>query len=92
MPDADIEHAVQARFARSKISADGFVVHVQNGVAILNGKTGIIQHKGTATRLAKRAGARSVDNRIEISEEARQKAAAHLAKGRAARLQVKRKN
>ena len=80
--DAAIERAIQARFARSKISTNGFTVRVQAGVAILEGKTGVIQHKGTATRLAKRAGAKRVDNRIQISEAARQRAAANLARAR----------
>jgi BON domain len=78
--DAAIERAIQARFARSKISTNGFTVRVQAGVAILEGKTGVIQHKGTATRLAKRAGARRVDNRIQISEAARQRAVANLSR------------
>jgi len=78
--DTAIENAIQSRFARSKISTNGFTVRVQGGVAILEGKTGVIQHKGTATRLAKKAGARRVDNRIQISDAARQKAIANLAK------------
>jgi BON domain len=76
--DATIERAIQARFSRSKISTDGFTVKVQGGVAVLEGKTGVIQHKGTATRLAKRAGAKGVDNRIQISEAARERAIANL--------------
>jgi hypothetical protein len=80
--DAAVERAIQARFARSKISTNGFTVRVQAGVAILEGKTGVIQHKGTATRLAKRAGAKRVDNRIQISEAARQRAVANLARAR----------
>ena len=91
-PDAEIERTITARFASSKISSDGFKVHVQGGVAVLEGKTSIIQHKGTATRLAKRAGARRVDNRIQISEEARQRAAAQLASGLKPRIQVSHKN
>jgi osmotically-inducible protein OsmY len=82
LPDADLERAIRARFARSKISTNGFTVRVQNGIAILEGQTGVIQHKGTATRLAKSAGAKAVQNKIQISEQARQKAAANLAKGR----------
>ncbi len=78
--DGAVERAIQARFARSKISTNGFTVRVQSGVAILEGKTGVIQHKGTATRLAKRAGARRVDNRIQISDAARQRATANLGK------------
>ncbi|MDQ6705777.1 MAG: BON domain-containing protein [Acidobacteriota bacterium] len=87
--DADLEKAIRARFARSKISTNKFTCHVQGGVATLEGRTGVIQHKGTATRLAKNAGAIAVVNKIEISEEARQKAANNLAKGRR-RAQVTR--
>jgi hypothetical protein len=80
--DTELERSIRARFARSKISTNGFTVKVQGGLAILEGKTSIIQHKGTATRLAKSAGAKQVDNRIEISEAARAKATAKLAAGR----------
>ncbi len=87
--DAEIERAIRARFAGSKIAANGFQVRVEAGTAFLEGRTGVVQHKGTATRLAKAAGAKRVVNRIEISPEAREKAAANLAKGRR-RAQVKR--
>ena len=76
--DAQIEQNIKARFAKSKISEDKFTVRVQRGVAILEGTTNVIQRKGVATRLAKLGGAASVDNRIRIGEEARQKAAAKL--------------
>ncbi len=87
--DAEVEKAIRARLAASKISTDHFTVRVQGGVATLEGYTNVIQHKGTATRLAKNAGAVGVVNRIQISQEARQKAAANLAKGRR-RAQIKR--
>lgn len=80
--DTAIESNIRARFAKSKISIDHFQVHVQGGVATLEGKTDIIQHKGTATRLARASSAIRVDNKIQISEAARQKAASNLAKGR----------
>ncbi len=76
--DAALEAAIRRRFERSKIAANGFRVRVHNGVAILEGKTDVPQHKGTPTRLARNAGARRVDNRIEVSEQGRQKAARHL--------------
>jgi osmotically-inducible protein OsmY len=87
--DRELEKAIRERLARSKIGADGFQVQVQGGTATLSGRTDVIQHKGTATRLARSAGARRVVNRIEISEAARQKAASTLSKGRR-RVQVKR--
>jgi hypothetical protein len=80
--DAAIEQDLRARLARSKISKNNFQVKVQNGTAVITGRTDVIQHKGVATRLAKSAGAKRVDNRIEITEAARQRAAANLDKGR----------
>ena len=81
-PDADIERDIRARFAKSKISANGFEVRVRNGTAVLTGRTEVIQHKGVATRLAKSGGATKVDNRIEISAAARSKASTHLSRVR----------
>ncbi len=89
LSDREIEAGIRARFAQSKIAADKFQAHVQGGVATIEGHTDVIQRKGTATRLAKAAGAREVVNRIALSDAAKQKAAANLAKGRR-RVQVKR--
>ena len=89
MSDAELEKTIRARFARSKINANHFQVHVQGGTATLEGKTDVVQHKGTATRLARNAGALSVVNRIEVSQAARDRANENLAKGRR-RAQVKR--
>jgi len=79
LPDAQIERNIKAKFAKSKIN---FTVSVQNGVATIEGKTEVIQHKGVATRLAKIGGALAVQNHIAVSEAARAKAAAKLAKYR----------
>ncbi len=87
--DRELEAAIRARFAKSKISTNHFTVRVQGGVATVEGHTDVIQHKGTATRLAKAAGAREVVNKVEVSEAAKQRASANLAKGRR-RAQVKR--
>ncbi len=87
--DHQVEAAIRARFAQSKINSNHFTVHVQGGVATIEGHADVIQHKGTATRLARAAGAREVVNKIEISEAARERAEANLAKGRR-RVQVKR--
>jgi osmotically-inducible protein OsmY len=87
--DAQIEKAIRARFADSKINADKFQVHVQGGRATITGNTNVLQHKGVATRLARAMGATDVVNNIEPSDEAREKAAANLTKGRR-RAQVKR--
>ena len=89
MPDAQLEKAIRARFAASKISAHHFQVHVQGGVATIEGKTDIVQHKGGATRMAKTAGALAVNNHVEVSEAAKKKASDNLEQGRR-RVQVKR--
>jgi hypothetical protein len=87
--DTAIEAAIRAKFAKSKIDAEKFQVHVQGGVATIEGKTNVIQHKGTATRLAKTGGAIAVNNHIQISDAAKKKAADNLDQGRR-RAQVKR--
>jgi|ERR1700730_16825540 osmotically-inducible protein OsmY len=87
--DTQVEKAIRARFAVSKISKNKFEVHVQGGVATITGKTDVLQHKGTATRLAKTAGAKQVVNKVEVSDSAKNKAASNLASG-GRRAQVKR--
>jgi osmotically-inducible protein OsmY len=89
VPDAELEKSIRARFATSKISTHHFQVHVQGGVATLEGQTDVLQHKGTATRLAKNMGAVRVVNKIQVSEAAREKAAGNLTGG-LRRAQVKR--
>lgn len=81
LSDAEIERNIKARLAKSKMTLSGkehFTVTVKDGVATLEGKSNVIQHKGVATRLAKLGGAVAVKNNIEISPEARAKALAHL--------------
>ena len=87
--DVKLEAVIRAKFAKSKIDADKFQVHVQGGVATIEGRTDVTQHKGVATRLAKTGGALAVNNHIQVSDAARQKAAANLEKGRR-RVQIKR--
>ena len=87
--DVELEKKIRARFARSKISTDNFQVRVQGGAATITGKTGVLQHKGTATRLAKNSGALKVINQVEVSDAAKQQASANLASG-GRRAQVKR--
>jgi hypothetical protein len=86
--DAQIEAAIRAKFAKSK-SANKFTVHVQGGIATIEGKTDVVQHKGVATRMAKTGGALAVNNRVEVSEAAKKKASDNLEQGRR-RVQVKR--
>jgi len=80
LSDAEIQADLRMRLNRGKIAADHFQAKVQGGVATITGQTDVIQHKGVATRLAKTAGARRVDNQIQISDAARKKAADNLAK------------
>ena len=87
--DAQLEAAIRARFAKSKINEDRFTVRVQGGVATIDGKTGVLQHKGVATRLSKTAGAVAVNNRVQVSDAAKKKAAGNLEQGRR-RAQIKR--
>jgi hypothetical protein len=87
--DAQLEADIRARLAKSVIGEDGFKVRVQGGVAYWDGTTDVVQHKGTATRMAKSAGAKKVVNNIKVGDAAKDKAAANLEQGRR-RVQVKR--
>jgi hypothetical protein len=87
--DKEIEAAIRAKLAKSKISVDKFTVHVQGGIATLEGHTDVVQHKGVATRLAKSGGALAVNNHIQASDAAKKKAADNLEQGRR-RAQIKR--
>ena len=79
--DTQIEAAIRAKLAKSKIGKDGFTVRVQGGVAIWEGVTSVVQHKGSATRMAKTAGAHTVVNNIKVTDAAKQKAADNLDQG-----------
>ncbi len=87
--DKKIEDAIHAKLAKSKIGKDGFTVRVQGGVAFWEGSTSVVQHKGSATRMAKSAGAKTVVNNIKVTDAAKEKAAENLDAGRR-RAQVKR--
>ncbi|MBV9224305.1 MAG: hypothetical protein JOY85_09770 [Acidobacteriaceae bacterium] len=78
--DAQIDATIRTKLAKSKIGKDGFRFKVARGVVTWEGSTGVIQHKGAATRMAKTAGAAQVVNNIQISADAKAKAAAHLKK------------
>ena len=90
LPDAQIEKTIRAKFTKSKINAEHFTVTVKDGIATIDGKTNVIQHKGVATRLARTGGALAVQNHIQVSEEAKAKAAAKLAKNRGGDTQLAR--
>ncbi len=87
--DRQLEAAIRAKLAKSKIGKDGFTVRVQGGIAYWEGATEVVQHKGSATRMAKTAGAKSVINNIKVSDAGKEKAADNLDQGRR-RAQVKR--
>ena len=89
LSDSQIEQDMRMRYAKSKMAARKFTFRVQGGIATIDGKTDVIQHKGAMTRMARMAGARAVQNRIEISEAAKAKAAARLESNRQ-RAAVKR--
>ena len=89
LTDPQLESAIRAKFAKSKINADKFTVRVSGGTATIDGKTEIVQHKGTATRMARTAGARKVVNKVQVSDAAKAAAKDNLASGRR-RAQIKR--
>ncbi len=78
--DSQIDATIRAKLAKSKIGKDGFRFKVQHGVVTWEGTTNVIQHKGSATRMARTAGATQVINNIQISASAKAKAAANLKK------------
>jgi hypothetical protein len=78
--DAQIEATIRAKLAKSKIGRDGFRFHVQRGVVTWEGTTDVMQHKGSATRMAHAAGAVQVVNNIKVSAAAKAKAAGNLHK------------
>jgi hypothetical protein len=82
LSDAQIQARIQAKLAKSKIGRNGFKFTTVNGVTTIEGKAGVIQHKGAATRMAKTAGARAVVNNIQISDEARAAARSKLSASR----------
>lgn len=72
--DAALRDAILARFAKSKSAPEHFQVHVQGRTATITGKTDIVQHKASATRMAKSAGAVQVINNIQVSAAGKAKA------------------
>jgi hypothetical protein len=80
--DAQIERTIKNKLVKSKMNSDHFTVSVVKGVATIEGTTNVMQHKGAMTRMAKSSGATSVQNNIRISDAAKNKAVASLAKGR----------
>jgi BON domain len=65
--DAEIESTIRTKLAKSKIGKDGFKFHVAHGVVTWEGSTAVMQHKGSATRMAHAAGAAKVVNNIQVT-------------------------
>jgi osmotically-inducible protein OsmY len=65
--DSQIEATIRTKLAKSKIGKDGFRFKVQRGVVTWEGTTSVMQHKGSATRMARTAGAVQVVNNIKVS-------------------------
>jgi hypothetical protein len=80
LPDSQIEATIRTKLAKSKIGKDGFKFHVQRGVVTWEGFTTVPQHKGSATRMARTAGAVQVINNIQVSASAKAAAASNLKK------------
>jgi hypothetical protein len=78
--DTQLEATIRAKLAKSKIGKDGFRFKVSHGVVTWEGTTSVIQHKGSATRMARTAGAVQVINNIQVSESAKAKAGGNLKK------------
>jgi hypothetical protein len=64
--DAQLDAAIRAKLAKSKIGKDGFHFSVKHGVVTWEGNTSIGQHKGAATRMARSSGATQVVNNIRV--------------------------
>lgn len=78
--DAQIEATIRTKLAKSKIGKDGFRFRVAHGIVTWEGTTNVVQHKGSATRMAHTAGAVQVVNNIQVSAAAKAKAGANLKK------------
>ncbi len=65
--DVQLESTIRAKLAKSKIGKDGFRFKVAKGVVTWEGSTGIPQHKGAATRMARTSGAVQVVNHIQVA-------------------------
>ncbi|MGA8028911.1 MAG: hypothetical protein WB992_17355 [Bryobacteraceae bacterium] len=78
LTDSQIDAAIRVKLAKSKIGKDGFRFHVLHGVVTWEGTTSVMQHKGSATRMARTAGAIQVVNKIQISADGKTKGMAGL--------------
>jgi hypothetical protein len=78
LSDSQIDASIRTKLAKSKIGRDGFQFKVQRGVVTWEGTTDVMQHKGSATRMAKSAGAVQVINNIQVTGTGKAKASANL--------------
>ncbi|MFL6354769.1 MAG: BON domain-containing protein [Bryobacteraceae bacterium] len=78
--DSQIEASIRTKLAKSKIGKDGFTFRVQRGVVTWQGSTSVMQHKGSATRMARTAGAVQVINNIQVSSTGNANASSSLKK------------
>ncbi len=78
--DSQIDATIRAKLSKSKIGKDGFRFKVQRGIVTWEGNTDVAQHKGSATRMAKTAGAVQVINNIQVSASGKAKAVSSLKK------------
>jgi len=78
--DSQIDAIIRTKLAKSKIGKDGFKSKVARGIVTWEGNTNVAQHKGSATRMARTAGAVQVVNNIQVSAAGKAKAAAGLKK------------
>lgn len=80
--DAHLEECIRARLEQSNIDAEALDVRVSRGVATLHGYARTTQSKAAATRIARKAGARQVVNRIQVSEAAKSRSGQRMGRGR----------
>jgi hypothetical protein len=68
--DSEIQQTLEAKLAKSKIGKDRLRFQVSRGVVTWEGTTNVMQHKGSATRMARTAGAVKVVNNIKVTGSA----------------------
>jgi hypothetical protein len=65
--DSEIQQTIETKLAKSKIGKDRLRFQVSHGVVTWEGVTNVMQHKGSATRMARTAGAVKVVNNIKVT-------------------------
>jgi osmotically-inducible protein OsmY len=67
MADADVQKCFEGKLSGGALKDDGITVKVNNGEAVLEGKSKVPGHKGTASQISKGCGAQKVTNNIIIT-------------------------